>query len=185
MRKRVKIKSTKDSLSFILPLRKSKYRLLIMIAASILWCFGLFYLIRYSISGHGYWTKVLLLLIIASWSFIGTIGVSIFIWMFFGRERVIITNEYLITDKPLIFFYRRNFYPIQEISNLRIDKEIYKVKRNQSWIERNRTVLKFNTPNKEVVFARGIEQQDAELVLLELAQHNFFSNEQLAVIHHI
>lgn len=185
MRNHVKIKQSKDSLSFILPLKKSKYRLLFMLIASIIWCLGLFYLIRYSISGHGYWMKLLLLLIIATWSFIGMIGVSIFIWMFFGRERIIVTNEFFITDKPLVFFYRRNFYPLQGISNLRIDKEIYKVKRNQNWLEQNRTVLKFNTPQKEVVFARGIEQQDAETILLRLAQYTHFNKEQLAVIHRL
>jgi hypothetical protein len=89
----------------------------------------------------------------------------------------------LVTEKPLIFFYRRNIYPIQDISKLRIDQEVYKVNRNGNWLERKRTVLKFETPNKQVVFARNISESDAEFILLTLAKCGYLQQEQFAVIH--
>ncbi|HPN18259.1 MAG TPA: hypothetical protein PK546_01895, partial [Chitinophagales bacterium] len=103
------------------------------------------------------------------------------VWLFFGRERILINHEYLITDKPLVFFYRRNFYDVAGISNIRTDIEVYKANRNGSWVDETRTVIKFDTVNKLVTFARGISKEEAEFILLQLAKSSYLKKEQFAV----
>jgi hypothetical protein len=115
------------------------------------------------------------------WFALGMAGASFFVWLFFGRERILINHEYLITDKPLVFFYRRNFYDVAGISNLRTDIEIYKANRNGSWVDETRTVIKFDTVSKLVTFARGISKEEAEFILLQLAKSSYLKKEQFAV----
>ena len=82
---------------------------------------------------------------------------------------------------PLVFFYRRNFYDVDDISNIRTDIEIYQANRNGKWIDETRTVIKFDTAAKLVTFARGIAKEEAEFVLLQLAKSSFLRKEQFAV----
>ena len=100
---------------------------------------------------------------------------------FFGRERIIVSKEFIVTDKPLVFFYRRNFYDIETISNIHIDKELFKINRNGEWKDEQRTVIKFDTPEKQVTFARGIDNTEAEKILLEMAKSTFLLKTQFAV----
>jgi hypothetical protein len=132
---------------------------------------------------HYFWYKAGLILAISGWFSLGMAGASFFIWLFFGRERIIVTPDFLITDKPLVFFYRRNFYNLTSISNIRIDKELYKANRNGQWIDESRTVIKFDTSEKLVTLARGVNKTEAEAIVLELAKSAFFKKEQFAVDH--
>ena len=134
---------------------------------------------------HHFWAKFGLILSVLSWSALGMAGASFFIWLFFGRERIIITPEYLITDKPLVFFYRRNFYTLKEIANIRLDKEIYKVNRKGEWVDESRPVIKFDTDKKLVTFARGIAKEEAEQIILEIAKSSPLQKEQFSAEHKI
>jgi len=154
----------------------------ILILATIIWCFGLFLITGFFLELHTFIYKLILFFGFLIWNGIGLAGVSFFMWIFFGRERIIIGKEYLVTEKPLIFFYRRNIYPTKTISNIKIDKEAFKINRNGDWLERNRIVLKFDTPNKQVVFARNISDTDAEFVLMNLAKCSYLNKEQFAIV---
>jgi hypothetical protein len=115
---------------------------------------------------------------------LGMAGASAFMYgLFFGRERIIVSNhEYLwLQTNRLVFFYRRNFYDVAGISNLRTDIEIYKANRNGSWVDETRTVIKFDTVSKLVTFARGISKEEAEFILLQLAKSSYLKKEQFAV----
>ncbi|HNM66461.1 MAG TPA: hypothetical protein PKN16_03120, partial [Chitinophagales bacterium] len=68
------------------------------------------------------------------------------------------------------------------VSKIRIDKETFKINRNGTWVENQRTVLKFDTPKKHVVFARNIAVSDAEYILLLLAKCKYLKAEQFAIV---
>lgn len=178
----ISVKNRKKYMSIRIPMTRKLIYIISLIVVTIAWCLGLFLLIGIFLKLNLFIYKLILFFVFLIWSSIGLIGVSFFMWMFFGRERIIISKEYLVTEKPLIFFYRRNIYSIKDISNIKIDKEVFKINRNGNWIEDKRTVLKFDTPNKQVIFARNISDIDAEFVLLNLAKCTFLEHEQFATL---
>lgn len=182
---RVRVISKKDLLEIRIPLKKNTTALIAMIAATLAWIFILFVFVRITLSLHFFWYKAGLILAILAWFGLGMLGASFFVWLFFGRERILLNREFFITDKPLVFFYRRNFYTVSEINNLRTDIEIYKANRNGNWTDEQRTVIKFDTLSKQVTFARGIAKEEAEFILLQLAKSPFLKKEQFADVHKI
>jgi hypothetical protein len=151
-----------------------------MILATLAWIFVLFLLVSVALRLHYFWYKAGLILAIAGWFALGMAGASFFVWLFFGRERILLNKEFFVTDKPLVFFYRRNFYNVSEISNIRTDIEIYKANRNGVWTDEQRTVITFDTLNKHVTFARGITKEEAEFILMQFAKSEYLSKEQFA-----
>jgi len=182
---RVKVFNKKNLLEIRIPLKKNTKALIAMILATLAWVFALYVLVRITLHLHYFWFKAGLILAILGWFALGMVGASFFVWLFFGRERILLNKEFFITDKPLVFFYRRNFYDAVEISNLRTDIEIYKANRNGNWTDEHRTVIKFDTLNKHVTFARGIAKEEAEFILLQLAKSVYLKKEQFAEEHRI
>jgi len=181
----MKVFRNKNLLEIRIPTKKNTTALIAMIFASLVWTVALFILVRITLQLHYFWFKAGLIVTILGWFALGMGGASFFVWLFFGRERIILTQEFLITDKPLVFFYRRNFYAITDISNIRTDIEIYKANRNGQWVDENRTVIKFDTPQKLVTLARGIAKEEAGQIILELAKSPFLQNSQFALEHRI
>ena len=182
---RIKFFTKSKLLEIRIPTKKNTTALIAMVFATMLWVFTLLVLVRVTLSLHYFWYKAGLILAISGWFSLGMAGASFFIWLFFGRERIIITPEYLITDKPLVFFYRRNFYTLKEIANIRLDKEIYKVNRKGEWVDESRPVIKFDTDKKLVTFARGIAKEEAEQIILEIAKSSPLQKEQFSAEHKI
>jgi hypothetical protein len=139
---RVRVFKRKNLLEIRIALKKNTTALVAMIFATLAWIIALYVLVRITLHLQYFWFKAGLILSILGWFALGMAGASFFVWLFFGRERILINHEYLITDKPLVFFYRRNFYDVAGISNLRTDIEIYKANRNGSWVDETRTVIK-------------------------------------------
>lgn len=180
---RIKVKQTKKRLEIRIPIKKNAMVLAMMILATLAWIFVLFVLVRVEISLQHFWYRFGLVLGIVGWFALGMAGASFFVWLFFGRERIILSKDFFITDKPLVFFYRRNFYAINSISNLRTDIEIYKANRNGTWIDEQRTVIKLDSNEKHVTIARGISKPEAEFILLQIAQSEYLKAEQFAIVH--
>ncbi len=181
LQRTIRVLRKKDFLEIRIPLKKNTTALIALIAATIAWIIALFIVIRITLIVHNFWIKAGLILAIGAWFALGMAGASAFIWLFFGRERIIVSKEFIVTDKPLVFFYRRNFYDIETISNIHIDKELFKINRNGEWKDEQRTVIKFDTPEKQVTFARGIDKFEAENILLEMAKSTFLLKTQFAV----
>lgn len=183
---RVRVSSKKNLLEIRIPLKKNTKALVAMIFATLVWIFVLFVLVGTTLrhTTH-FWIEVGLIIAILAWFALGMAGASFFIWLFFGRERILLNKEFFITDKPLVFFYRRNFYDVKDIQNIRTDVEIYKANRNGNWIDEQRTVIKFDTATKLVTFGRGITKEEAEFILLQLAQSPYLDKIQFAVEHRI
>jgi hypothetical protein len=181
LQRQIRVFNTINELEIRIPLKKNTTALIGLIVATIAWIFTLYVLIHFILPIKYIWYKLALLLAIISWFALGMAGASMFIWLFFGRERIIVTKDYFITDKPLVFFYRRNFYNIKEISNLHVDVELYKINRNNTWKDEQRTVIKFDTQLKQVIFARGIEKEIAQNIIIELAKSSFLNKSQFSV----
>ena len=181
---RIQVRNRKSMLEIRIPIKKNGIALLMMLLATAAWTVGLYVLVRIELHLQYFWYKAGLILAIAAWFVLGMTVASFFIWLFFGRERILITNKYLITDKHLVLFYRRNIYDIAAIFNLRTDIEIYKANRGGTWIDESRTVIRFDTTDKLVTFARGITKQEAEFILLQLAKSTYLQKQQFAVEQH-
>lgn len=179
---RVSITNTKNSMRVRIPMNRNLVYISILILTTFFWCLGLFMLIDLFLKLHNFYYKLFLFFGFLVWNGIGLAGVSFFMWIFFGRERIVVNKDYFITEKPLIFFFRRNIYNINDVSKIRIDKETFKINRNGTWVENQRTVLKFDTPKKHVVFARNIAVSDAEYILLLLAKCKYLKAEQFAIV---
>lgn len=179
---RIKIIEKKDYLEIRIALKKNIVALIGMILACAVWVFALFVFVNFTLRLDYFWFKAGMLLGLLAWFALGMMGASFFIWLFFGRERIIVNSEYFITDKPLVFFYRRNFYPVEEVHQLRSDIEMYNVNRNGVWKEESRTILRFEIPEKQVTFARGVDTEEAEYILVQLAKRSKLKKEQFAVI---
>jgi hypothetical protein len=184
LRNRIKVFHRKRFLEIRIPIKKNSTALITMIAASLAWIFALCILVDFTLRHlDRFWFKAAMIIIILGWFALGMAGASFFIWLFFGRERILVNSEFFITDKPLVFFYRRNFYDTAGISNLRTDVEIYQANRGGVWIDKQRTVIKFDTAEKNVTFARGIEKGEAEFILMQLAASSYLDHAQFAETH--
>lgn len=179
---RVRTIKRKNTLEIRIPVKRNTTAIVAMIAATFAWVFVLFLLVKVTLSASFFWYKAAMILSLTAWFALGMAGASFFVWLFFGRERIILTPSYFITDKPLVFFYRRNFYDIDTVKNIRTDVEIYKANRNGNWIDESRTVITFDTLQKHVTFARGISLTDAEFILMQMAKSSYLQEEQFAVV---
>ncbi len=181
---RLKIFRSRNTLEIRIPIRKNTKVLIAMIIATLAWIAVLFILVKLTLWYHdAFWIKTGIIVVILGWVAAGMAGASFFVWLFFGRERILLNKEFFITDKPLVFFYRRNFYDIDEIKNIRTDIEVFKANRNGAWIDEQRTVIKFDTDDKHVTFARGISKEEAAFIILQIAKSNYLRKEQFAHEH--
>jgi len=179
---RVKTIKRKNTLEIRIPVKRNTTAIIAMTVAMFAWIFVLFLLVKVTLLVAYFWYKAAMILALTAWFALGMAGASFFVWLFFGRERIVLTPSYFITDKPLVFFYRRNFYDIDTVKNIRTDVEIYKANRNGNWIDESRTVITFDTLQKHVTFARGISLTDAEFILMQMAKSSYLQEEQFAVV---
>ena len=179
---RVKTIKRKNTLEIRIPVKRNTTAIIAMTVAMFAWIFVLFLLVKVTLLVAYFWYKAAMILALTAWFALGMAGASFFVWLFFGRERIVLTPSYFITDKPLVFFYRRNFYDIDTVKNIRTDVEIYKANRNGNWIDESRTVITFDTLQKHVTFARGISLTDAEFILIQMAKSSYLQEEQFAVV---
>lgn len=105
--------------------------------------------------------------------------------MFFGRERILINRDQMLIEKPLVFYNRRSYYFLQQISQLRVGREQYKARENGIWVIRERSILIMEYPDKQVTFGRGTSPEEAEWILLKIAQSGFLPTTSFAPTHHI
>ncbi|MFN8268294.1 MAG: hypothetical protein U0T31_09835 [Chitinophagales bacterium] len=178
---RIKVFNRKKLLEIRIPTKKNTRALIVMIIAAMSWVFALLMLVRVALSLHYFWYKAGIIFAISGWFFLGMAGASFFIWLFFGRERIIVTPHFLITDKPLVF--ARKFLRRAPLQHIVADKELYEANRNGQWIDESRTVIKFITLKKLVTMARGVNEVEAEAIVLELAKSDFLKKDQFAVEH--
>lgn len=179
---RVRTIKRKNTLEIRIPVKRNTTAIIAMTVAMFAWIFVLFLLVKVTLLVAYFWYKAAMILALTAWFALGMAGASFFVWLFFGRERIVLTPSYFITDKPLVFFYRRNFYDIDTVKNIRTDVEIYKANRNGNWIDESRTVITFDTLQKHVTFARGISLTDAEFILMQMAKSSYLQEEQFAVV---
>lgn len=91
----------------------------------------------------------------------------------------------MLVEKPLVFYSRRSYYFIEEISQLRVGREQYKARENGAWIIRERSILIMDYPDKKVTFGRGTSPEEAEWILLKIAQSGLLPTKAFAPTHHI
>lgn len=161
---------------------RNLYVIVPLMVAAIVWTFGLIFLGEKLFAGY----RTLIALGIAGmlffWLLLGAAIFSTLFWIFFGRERLIVTPDFVQTEKPIHLYRRTNAYPNEDVRNIRVATELYKVRRDGEWTDDSRTVLRFDTPHKQVVFARGIGPEEAEFILLELASCPYLSEDQFAPV---
>ena len=109
------------------------------------------------------------------WLILGGVIFSTLYWIFTGREKLMVTSTHIQTEKPIHLYKRRRAYLLDTVSNIRIDREVFKVRRNKQWEDDQRIVIKFETPGKTVTFGRGLTDEEAEFILLELARNEFLN----------
>ena len=181
---RIHIHMRNRQLTILIPVRKNKRLMTYLFLSTIPWVLILWGIVEnlYSPTGS-FWNRVLVFLLIISWSVIGLAGYAILSFMFFGREKIFINREHILIEKPIVFYNRRNYYLLKDISNLRAGKELYKVKKGDNWEERERSILFMDYPDKQVVFARGTSPEEAEWILLKIAQSGLVPMKAFATEH--
>lgn len=183
---RIHIHMNNRQLTILVPVRKNKKLMTWVFLSAIPWVLILWTVVeKLYIPDGGFWWKLFSLLIILSWSAVGVAGYTVLSFMFFGREKIFITPEQMLVEKPLVFYNRRNYYLAQNISNLRVGREQYKARENGIWIDRERSILQMDYPDKQVAFARGTSPEEAEWILLKIAQSSLLPTEAFAGTHHI
>lgn len=180
MSSRIRLRKTASHLDMYIRIKQNKKALLWVIAATLPWVFVLLMIEKVLLASDTFILRALILIALLLWMAIGAAGCVFIIWLYFGRERIMVNNEHILIEKPLVIYNRRNYYPITDVCNIRIDKELYKVSRNGEWQDTYRTVLAFDTPTKHVYFGRGIEKADAEYLLLQLASSVYLQKNQFA-----
>lgn len=182
--KRVLIQKKGNTLVIRIPVRKNIKAMAAVIMAAVPWVLMLWWLVARSQLHHTIsWAPKAYLLAIIIWFGVGIAGYTFLSWMFFGRERIMLADQQMLIEKPLVFYNRRSYYQTQFMTNLRIGKEIYKARENGVWVDRERTILLFDYPGKQVTFGRGTNAEEAEMVLLALARHGSLAPKTFAATH--
>lgn len=178
-----KIQKGANSLRIRIPVKKNPYVIIPMILLCLFWVPSLAFFVSKSLLMNDFLIRIfwlsLLVITIAS----GTALLTILFWMLFGHEEIYITEQDFITMKPLVFYVRNNRYHTREIKDFRVDKESYKKMVNGEWKEDFRTIISFSVPEKQVIFGRGIDMHDAELILINLASSGFLTDQQFYTVH--
>lgn len=180
---RIYIKSKPNFLMIRIPIKKNPYLIIPLLTMIILWIPFLFNFTEKSLITNILTTKLIWLTVLSIWFILGAIGFTFLIWILFGYEEILIKNDFLVTSKPLIFYVRNSFYDKSTISGIRLDKEVYNARKNGVWQEKTRNVIRMETPNKTVSFARGIETLEGEAILINLATSGIFEQNQFHVEH--
>lgn len=178
-----KIQKKENSLRIRIPVKKNPYVIIPMLLLCILWIPSLGYFVSKSLIMNDLIIRIVWLFLLVATIASGAILLTILFWMLFGHEEIYINKTDFVTMKPLVFYVRNNYYKTTEIKNLRIDKESYKKKINNEWKEDFRTIISFSVPEKQVIFGRGIDIHDAELILINLASSSFLDDRQFYTIH--
>jgi hypothetical protein len=180
---RINVTLKKNQLDVFIRIKQNKKALIWVLLAIIPWVFLLMGMEQLILKTNIFWQKAFLFLLLLVWMSLGAMGSIFLTWLLFGRERLMCNREHILIEKPLVIYNRRNYYDIDEISNIRIDKEQYQVSRDGEWTENERIVLAFDTPHKRVFFARGVTIDEAEKILLALASTKYIKEHQFAIRH--
>ncbi len=183
---RIHIHLRNHQLQILVPVRKNKKLMMWVFLMSIPWGIILWLIVEETYSPEAsFWWKIFFILSILSWSAIGVLGYTILSFMFFGRERILVNKKQMLIEKPLVFYNRRNYYLVPQISQLRVGREQYKARENGVWITRERSILIMDYPDKQVTFGRGTSPEEAEWILLKIAQSGLLPTQAFAPTHHI
>lgn len=183
---RIRIQQQSNRLSIKIPVKKNVRAIVAVLLAAIPWALVLWLLVTRSQLHHTIsYAPELYMAAIILWFGTGIAGYTFLSWMFFGRERIVVTPGHMLIEKPLVFYNRRNYYDLSQISDLKIGKEIYKAKESGIWVDRTRTILTFDYPGKQVIFGRGISPEEAEFILLQIAQSNLLPAGSIAATHQV
>ena len=177
------IKKRQDSLTIRIPVKKNPYLIIPILILVSLWVPFLLLLVRKSLINNDFITHLFWVIGLSSWFFIGTFGVTLLIWMLFGYEEIKIQKDKVIVSKPLVFYVRNNFYDTSSIKEIRLDKEVYKARKNNMWQEMTRNIIRMDTPGKTVGFARGIASHDGETIIINMASCELLNQKQFQIIH--
>jgi hypothetical protein len=181
---RIRFSRQGEMLSIRIPVRKNAKAILLVVLTALPWIFILWFLVARSLLHHTIpWAPELYLLAILIWFGVGLAGYSFLSWMFFGRERIILSRSQILIEKPLVFYNRRNYYLTKDISDLRVGREVYKAREQGQWVDRNRTIITFQYPDKQVIFGRGTSPEEAQHILLHMAQSGLLPPGAIATAH--
>lgn len=183
---RIHIQMQNRQLTILVPVKKNKKLMTLVFLSTLPWVFVLWMIVDkiYTPDAH-FWWKAMSLLAILIWSAVGVAGYTVLSFMFFGREKIFINSEQMLIEKPLVFYNRRNYYLLKDISLLRVGREQYKARENGVWVDRERSILQFEYPEKHVSFARGTTPEEAEWILLKIAQSGILPSTAFAPTHHV
>jgi hypothetical protein len=161
---------------------KNIYVIVPLIISAIVWAYGLTFIVDKVFQSYRTLIEMGIAGMLFFWLILGGLIFSTLYWIFFGRERIIVTEDTVQVEKPIHLYRRRRVYPTDQISRIRVAHELFKVRRNGEWEDDRRPVLQFETPFKQVTFGRGLKPEEAEFILLELARSPFLSEDQFEPI---
>jgi len=179
---RIAIKVHNNYLEISIRVLRNMYVIVPLAFSALIWIFGLAFLIDKVFQSYTTMIEMGIAGMLFFWLVLGGGIFSTLFWIFFGKERLIVTEEVLLTEKPIHLYKRKRAYAIKDVTNIRVAHELYKVRREGHWEDDTRTVLRFETPYKNVVFGRGIQPEETELILVELARCPYFEEGQFAPV---
>jgi hypothetical protein len=170
---RVEVKLNQNYQEISIRLLRNYYVIVPLIIIALVWLLGFMFLADNVFKSYRTLIEFGIAGMLFFWLLLGGLIFSTLFWIFKGKEKVMVTSQHIQTEKPIHLYKRRRAYPLDEVYHIRLDRELFKVKRNGAWVDDQRVVIKFETPNKTVAFGRGITQQEAELIVLELAKNEY------------
>ncbi len=179
---RVESQIVDDHLEVSVKVLKNPYVYIPLIVTMIVWFYGLSFLVEKVLLSYRTLIEMGIAGMLFFWLIVGGVIFSTLYWIFLGKEKIVVTHDFIQTEKAIHLYKRRRAYSLNQVSDIRVDNEMYKVKRNGVWKDENRVVVKFNTPNKEVTFGRGLTPDESEFILLQLSTSEFFEEHQFQVV---
>ncbi len=180
---RIKIIDSRDRFTIKIPVIKNPYVIIPLFVSFFLWVVGLFAIKKFVYTSFSTWVEMGIIIIGLVWLIIGFFLLKILSWLLTGSEIVKIDSQSLHTQKPLLVYRRTRTYPLKDIHNLRVDKEVFQRKKNGIWLDDVRTVIKFDTSYKVVTFGRGINEDEAQFIILQLASCKYLIENNFANKH--
>ena len=175
---RITVINFEDSLIISIKMLRNKYVIVPLLFTALVWVYGLFFLMEKVFESFRTLIEMGIAGMLFFWFIPGFAIFSTLYWIFFGKEKLIVTEQYVQTIKPIHLYKRKRVYKMEDVVDIRVDREVFKVKRGEVWEDDFRTVLKFDTPYKRVTCGRGLTSDEAEFILLELAKTDFLDEDK-------
>ena len=179
---RAKISQGFNSLNITIPSKKNWFIIIFMTAWMGGWVMGETFAIREVFNADTpIFANAFILIWLVGWTFGGAFVLFVILWQLFGQEIIIIERGILNIGKSIKGIGRNKQYEIKSILKIDINPTqeigVFEGINNKNMLGIKGGKIKFDYGMKTILFANGIDEAEARMIIEKLKENNDFKEE--------